>query len=342
MKKNGKRVTIRDIAERCGVTANTVSRALRNDAGISEATTQKIRQVAGEMGYIRNNFAAAMRSGHSRLISIIVDDIQNPHYATLIYMMDELLRKNGYVTMTLCTHANPKNELVMANLSIANLVDGILYFPESNDAESASLIQKNQVPLVLIDREIRGVCADAVRLDDYQGGRIAADFLYARGHRQFAYLSGPSGNGAQPLRQKGFEDALAERGISAEAIRILDVEPVYDAMKAGKIIRSIWPVAYTGLFAFNDQLAYHVINSLREGGHRVPEDVSVIGFDHMRGALPYLSPLSSVAGAGERTLAETAVSLLLRRIGDYDAEFITEILPVMLHEAKSTVRNIED
>lgn len=82
--KGSKRVTIKDIAQRCGVTANTVSRALRGDTRISEATLKKVQQMAQEMGYIRNNLAAAMRSGRSNLISIIVDDIENPHYATLV------------------------------------------------------------------------------------------------------------------------------------------------------------------------------------------------------------------------------------------------------------------
>ena len=96
MDKGSKRVTIKDIAQRCGVTANTVSRALRGDTRISEATLKKVQQMAHEMGYIRNNLAATMRSGRSNLISIIVDDIENPHYATLVHKMSAFLKENGY------------------------------------------------------------------------------------------------------------------------------------------------------------------------------------------------------------------------------------------------------
>lgn len=339
MNEKKKRVTIKDIAERCGVTANTVSRALRKDAGISEATTQKICRTAEEMGYIKNNFAAAMRSGRSRLISVIVEDILNPHYATLVDAMAGLLREKGYDTMTLCTHGNPQNELDMVNLSIANLVDGILFFPKSSDMESARLIQKNRIPLVLVDREIYGIRADVVRLDDYQGGCIAADYLYACGHRRFAYLSGPAGNGAQPLRYSGFMDTLAGHGIHGADIRIWEAGEMYAAISAGAVSQVLWPRNYTCIFSFNDQMAYHAVNALREDGCRVPEDISVIGFDHMRGALPYLQPLSSVAAVCDGKLAERSVSLLLRRIGEPAADMVTEVLPVALHEAESTVGN---
>lgn len=340
MNKNSRRVTIKDIAERCGVTANTVSRVLRNDSRISEATAKRVCQAADEMGYIRNSFAAAMRSGSSKLISIIVDDIQNPHYATLINTVDLLLKEKGYDTMTLCTYGDPKSELSMANRSVANLVNGVLYFPESNDMGSAKLIQQNQIPLVLIDREIRGIQADVVRLNDYQGAETAAEYLYACGHRRFAYLSGPAGNGAQPLRQGGFVDALARHGIDAEDIRILDMDIIYRTVQSKAIVQAIGPLDYTAVFAFNDQRAYHVMNALRDNGYRVPEDISVIGFDHIRASLPYLPPLSSVSSACARMLAEKSVSLLLRRIEDSNAEFVTEIIPAVLHEEESTVRNI--
>ena len=156
MDKGSKRVTIKDSAQRCGVTANTVSRALRGDTRISEATLKKVQQMAQEMGYIRNNLAATMRSGRSNLISIIVDDIENPHYATLVHKMSAFLKENGYNTMTLCTQAKSEEMVKMANLSIANYVDGILYFPYSDDAHVVRMIQRAGIPLVLVDRAVEG------------------------------------------------------------------------------------------------------------------------------------------------------------------------------------------
>lgn len=337
MDKTHKRVTIKDIAEKCGVTANTVSRALRNDTKISDATIKKVQQTAQEMGYIRNHLAATMRSGRSNLISIIVDDIENPHYATLIDKMNAALRENGYHTMTLCTRAKTEEMVDMAHLSIANYVDGVLYFPYSDDAYVVKMIQKARIPLVLIDRAVEGAPADVVRFDDYQGGVLAAECLYRAGHRTFAYMCGPERNGAQPYRRKGFLERLAQYGVKDSDIMVIEEERICAAIEKGCFMEALLPVAYTGIFAFNDQMAYHAMNALRLEGYRVPEDISIIGFDYMRGFLHYLQPLSSIAGVQAAELAKRSVALLMRRIQEPDAAFVTEILPVMLHEEKSTV-----
>lgn len=340
MNKTNKRVTIKDIAEYCGTTANTVSRAMRNDPGISEATIHKIQQVAQEMGYIRNNLAATMRSGQSKLISVIVDDIKNPHNATLIDKMDSLLKEEGYDTMTLCTQGRLDKRQSMANLSVSNSVDGILYFPDSNDADIANKIMKNRVPLVLIDRVITGVSADVVRCDDYQGGVLAAEHLLNLGHRKFVYIGGPKGNGAQPLRQSGFINTLIQRGINLSHITIIDADQIYPAIQAGTIYNILSPIIYTCIFSFNDQIAYHVMNSLRDNGYQVPDDISIIGFAHIRGALSYLQPLSSIASKYEADMAEKSVLLLLRRIKEPNVDTVSEILPVTLHEQISSIKNI--
>lgn len=338
MEKGNRRVTIKDIANRCGVTANTVSRALRGDTRISEATLKKVQQMAQEMGYIRNSLASTMRSGHSNLISIIVDDIENPHYATLVHKMSAFLKENGYNTMTLCTQTKSEETVSMANLSIANYVDGILYFPHSDDAHVVRMIQKAGIPLVLVDRAVKGADADVARFDDYQGGILAAEHLYGAGHRKFAYICGPETNGAQPLRRKGFTDRLMQYGIKAEDITIIDEERIYSFFQKKAFVDILRSADYTGIFIFNDRIAYFVMNVLREYGYRVPEEISIIGFDYIRGFLSYLQPLTSVAGRKAGELAECSVSLLLRRIREPEAEFVTENLPVMLHEEKSTVR----
>lgn len=328
--KGSKRVTIKDIAQRCGVTANTVSRALRGDTRISEATLKKVQQMAQEMGYIRNNLAATMRSGRSNLISIIVDDIENPHYATLVHKMSAFLKENGYNTMTLCTQAKSEEMVNMANLSIANYVDGILYFPYSDDAHVVRMIQRAGIPLVLVDRAVEGADADVARFDDYRGGVLAAEYLYEAGHRKFAYICGTETNGAQPLRRKGVTDRLAQYGVEAGNITIINEERIYSYFQKEAFMDILRSADYTGIFIFSDSIAYLVMNVLREYGYRVPEEISIIGFDYIRGFLPYLQPLTSIAGQKAGELAKCSVSLLLRRIQEPEAEFVTEILPVML------------
>lgn len=341
MKKNQNRVTIKDIALQCNVTANTVSRALRDDRKISEATIQKIKKTAIEMGYVRNNMASAMRSGSSHLISIIVDDLPNPHYSTLIDKIDYLLKKNGYDIMILCSHGKIEESLKMANLSISNLVNGIIYFPDSSDRNVPERIKKNHIPLVLVDRAVPGIETDVVRMDDYKGGTLAAKCLYLAGHRKFLYICGPEGNGAQPLRQQGFLDGLSQYGISPSEIRIIRGDQICPIPDSEELFHLLQPIRCTGIFSFNDQIAYSVMNALQDHGCRVPEDISMIGFDHIRSGMPCLQPLSSIGCENAGDLAERTVELLLRRIENPECEFMTEILPVRLYETESTVKKIK-
>lgn len=337
MNKAKKRVTIKDIANKCQTTANTVSRALRNDPGISAATTQKIQQTAKEMGYIRNGLASAMRSSKSKLISIIVEDVDNPHNSMLIEKMDCILKDEGYDIIILSTQANASKKFRMASLSVSLFVDGILYFPSIDDKAIVDMLKINHIPFVFVERGVDGIEADIVRCDDYQGGVIAADYLLGFGHRSFLYLGGPQKNGAQPLRQTGFVNRLLQCGVQPSDIAVLDEETVYQSIREDRIMDILRNIKFTGAFAFNDQIAYHAINALRYEGRSVPGGVSIIGFDYIKGALAYLQPLTSIASTDMGDMASRIVSLLLRRIHNSDASYVTEILPVSLHEKESTV-----
>ena len=136
--------------------------------------------------------------------------------------------------------------------------------------------------------------------------------------------------GAQPLRRKGFTDRLAQYGVEAGNITIINEERIYSYFQKEAFMDILRSADYTGIFIFSDSIAYLVMNVLREYGYRVPEEISIIGFDYIRGFLPYLQPLTSIAGQKAGELAKCSVSLLLRRIREPEAEFVTEILPVML------------
>ena len=101
MNSPNKRITLKDIADQCGYSVNTVSRALRNDSKLSEATISRIHQIADDLGYMKNVVASSLRSGHTTLIAVIVDDIQNPHYSDIISQITVKLRKYGYHTLIL-------------------------------------------------------------------------------------------------------------------------------------------------------------------------------------------------------------------------------------------------
>lgn len=343
MKDSNKRVTLKNIADRCGYSVNTVSRALRNDTSLSRETLEKIHTIANEMGYVRNVLASTLRSGKSNIIAIIVEEIQNQHYTALISQMDTLLREKGYTVMIISATINDSinNDYILDKI-LSLSVDGILLFPYTNSSHLAKHLKQNHIPFVLVDREIDGVTADTVRCDDYAGGYLAGEEFCRLGHRQFAYICGPLNNSAQPMRQSGFLDALRDHNIPEKNIRIIHSDKLLDEILNNQVQPStfpeiMFPVNYSALFTFNDQIAYYAINVLKQQNYKIPRDISVIGFDYMRKDIPYLMPLTSISYPKGCSIAQTAVEYLLSRIENPQLESRLTVFPIMFYEQGITV-----
>lgn len=347
MKDCNKRVTLKNIADRCGYSVNTVSRALRNDTSLSSETLEKIHQIANEMGYVRNVLASTLRSGKSNIIAIIIEEIQNQHYTVLLSQMDMLLREKGYTVMIISAKINDsiKNDDILDKI-ISLSVDGILFFPYTNSSHLAKLLNQNHVPFVLVDREIDGVTADTVRCDDYAGGYLAGEEFCRLGHRHFAYICGPFNNSSQLMRQSGFLDALKDHHIPEKNIRLLYSAKLYDEILNNQIQPSTFPdlllpVNYSALFAFNDQVAYYSINVLKQQNYKIPRDISVIGFDYIRKDIPYLIPLTSLSYPKDCSIAQTAVEYLLSRIEHPELEARLTAFPVIFYEQGITATSFQ-
>lgn len=336
-----KRVTLKNIADECGYSVNTVSRALRDDTRLPAETLAKIQSTARNLGYIRNSLASSLRSGKTHTIAVIADEIRNPYYSSLISQLDLKLKEAGYHLLTLCTQVidDPGMEAVnerlsreMINVAISHSVDGILCFPYASDSHMADPIIQNHIPLILIGRELSGLSTDVVRCDDYAGGYLAGQELFRRGHRKYLYLSGPSRNTSQCDREKGFFDFLTGAGIPRENIRIVPIRDIRRSIKENNITELLTPIDYTAIFSFNDHMAYPVISCLQSLNFRIPKDISIIGFDHIRYDVPYALPLTSIAHQDRYNFADSIVELLLSRIENPDLPPRSKILPVTIYD----------
>lgn len=324
------RVTLKDIAEQCGYTANTVSRALRNDKKLPENTRTAIQRLAREMGYVPNSSAQALRCGSSRTIAVIVNDINNPYYSNMLSQIDQILKEKSYRTMILCTQLDEELASAMIQLAISQMVDGILFFP-FNNAHHIHELHASGIPFVLLDRWIPNVEADIARIDDFSGGYTLARHLLDLGHRRFLYMAGPFVNSSQIDRQNGITKALEDAGLSPSAsLRVIPWDRIPDDPQPAQIIPLFEPFDYTGILAFNDVLAYHAMNALNSIGLRIPDDVSLVGFDHIRWRNTYLPPMTSIA-AGGQGVASAAIQLLFDRIDQPGLPFRHHVLPVRLH-----------
>ena len=329
------RITLRDVAEACGYTVNTVSRALRGDPRLPESTCEKIRQTAVRLGYIRNSLASTLRSGKSGNIAVIVNDVHNLHFCNMLSVLDSELRKAGYNIMVLCMGLNEELGEQLIHSAISQSVDGILYFPYMNNQRHIEAMQKNNMPFVLLDRWIQGIITDTVRCDDRRGGYLAGCHLAELGHKRYLFLSGENRSSSQIDRLAGFMRAMQEYRIPEAGLRIIPGDKVEAALAESRLRELLFPLDYTAIVSFRDEISYPVMLELAEMGLSIPRDISIVSFDHLRGEIPYLPKLTSVYADGEN-IAANAVRLLLKRIADPALPPQVIVLPVKLFDEGTT------
>lgn len=333
---NRKKVTLKDVSAACGYSMNTVSRALRDDTKLPAETIERIKAAADELGYMRNGLASTLRSGRTNLVAVIVEDVQNPYYATLLTQISISLREAGYRTLMLGSLRERNYVDRSLPFALSYNVSGIILFPKTDTLPSIRIIQQNQIPLVLVTRNIEGSNADSICCDDYQGGYLVGQQLAAEGHRRLLWFAGPDNNPSQTLRYKGLLDALSQHGITEDCVRSVSNQTVMDAILNETLADILLPVNYTAIACINDSMCYYVMAELSRQGYSIPSDVSVIGFDHLRGTQPYLSPLTSIAAHMRDRMGEIAVQMLVNRIKHPDAPICTRVLPVALYDQGTT------
>lgn len=304
-------VTLRDIGRATGYSANTVSRSLADKPDISPETKEKIRRAAEQMGYIANASASFLRSGVSRIVSIVVGDISNPHFSVMVKEMQTLLQQKGYTSVIFNTEERPELEKQAIVTSLGRNVDGILICPCPNGEENISFLRAHQTPFVLVGRHFSTLDTSYVICDDERGGYLAARYLLDRGHRDILFLNGPQGISSSAERLMGYRRALNEAGVPFRDALVRTVPILSGGMEED--MRRIFDeyASCTAVLAFSDLVAWQLICQLYHYGRSIPESCSVIGFDNIK--YPYPLRLTSVSSS-KTTMAKRAVELLLGKL----------------------------
>lgn len=330
-----RRVTLKDLAKECGVSVNTVSRALRDDPLISRQTRSLVQRVAGEMGYIKNSSARALSSGRSYTIAMIVNDIRNPHYGRTLSLVEEELRRAGYDMIIFCMEHDEELRRKKVSSAISHCVDGIIYFPFMSDHKLLLQMERNNIPYVLFERCIPDVQADSVRADDEMAGFKAGEHVLRLGHRKILYLNGLETDSTQVGRKNGFRKAVSMLGDESVQVREVDWNEFDKGIQEGRVNSIFLPVDYTAIVAFNDEMAYIAQVELEKMGLRIPQDISVLGFDHVHSFMFYAAPMTSIAPESGK-MEKMAVRFLLNRIENPATEAQVSVLPVQLYDEGTT------
>lgn len=308
------RVTASDVARAAGVSQPTVSRVFNRPAAVDPAKAARVRAVARDLGYIPNLVARSLNSGNSFRIGIVLAYLKNGFFSEALQRLSKALNTHGY-SVTVYFAGNSANEVdaIVEDL-LADQVDGIILASISLSNALVSRVQNSGIPCVLFNRGQRDPDASMVTASNFEGARHATAFLIEAGHRRIAHLAGwrEALNGVE--RQNGFQAAMEEAGL--EPVACVDCH--FRRNVAMDETRSLFASATPpdALFVANDHMAFGVLEVLREElGLRVPEDVSVIGYDDAPMAEWKTFDLTTVRQPLQR-MVEATTTLLIGEIRD--------------------------
>lgn len=301
---------LKDIADATGFSVNTVSHALRDASDISEATKALIRRVADELDYIPNYQARGIRAGKSAIISVILPDIINPHFSIVFRGIEQYVRARGMTPLFLNTSENVEDELRAVRVSVGQNVDGVILCPTQASDEPIRLLERSHIPFVLIGRHFDGdPDTDYVVCDDERGGFLATKHLIEQGHERIACVRVNPRISSDRERFAGYRRALCEAGLPFSERSILNL-PLAQTEYRAEIRRFLTEErGHTAVLSFNDMLAFGIIREAQGMGLRVPQELSVIGFDNVCADYTLPTMLSSVS-VSKKTMAYMASELL--------------------------------
>jgi LacI family transcriptional regulator len=309
--------SIKEVAQRAGVSLGTVSNVLNRPDIVSPQTRKRVLEAIEELGFVRNDSARQLRAGRSRTVAIVVLDVSNPFFTDVVRGAEAIVEGAGGMVVVCNSGGDSAREHRHLDVLEEQRVQGILVTPVSDGKQPRlDRMAKRGIPVVLVDRGAGLANQCSVAVDDVLGGQIAAQHLAERGHKRIAFVGGPTSLRQVSDRLAGAQAALAEQGLPAPLVVETPMLSVSAGRQAADEIVAL-PLSRrpTAIFCANDLVALGVLQALTAHGLRVPDDVALVGYDDIEFAAGAAVPLSSVRQPREQ-LGRTAAQLLLEESTD--------------------------
>ena len=331
-------VTISDVASYAGVSPATVSRVLNGGYPVAEPTRLQVEKVVRDLGYIRNAHAQALRGASTGVVGVIIHDVADPYFAEIVAGIQEVAAANRRLVVLCNSLRNPDSELQYVQMLRAQRVHAVILAGGAieDSAYLSALRQharglKQQGARMVICGRYSSVTTDAIVPDNRQGGMVLTRYLLKKGHRRIAEIMGPPNFSTTEERSAGHRQALADAGIDGR--RTIAIHGGFTRDGGYQAARSILSSGtdVTAIFAANDLMAVGALAALREAGLRVPQDISLAGFDDiptMRDVVPGLTTVR----VPMREMGRRSMQVALR---DGERQPRVEVLPVELIERES-------
>lgn len=312
-----KRASSTDVARLAGVSQSAVSRAFSPGAVVSARTRAKVHAAAAELGYRPNALARSLITKRTNMVALMTGDIANPHYARTINAFSLGLQERGMHVLLFSLIPGQSVEAAIEEV-LKYRVDGVIMISAALSAEVGEACAKVGVPVVLYNRYVKQPNVSSVRIENAEGGRRIADFLIDSGHEAIGFISGTPVDPTSDDRERGFNERVVERG--GHVVARVAGDFTFASGSAG--MRAIWamPDRPTAIFAASDLMALGVMDTARyELGLRVPDDISIVGFDDLPEAAWPSYDLTTIRQPVEQ-MATMALDLLMERIESASAK----------------------
>lgn len=308
-----RRATIRDVARAAGVSPATVSQALNGGRPVAEATRARIGEVIAQLGYRPNAFGQGLKTLRSHLVGVVLPDLSNPFYPTMVRGIQDELGANGYHAVIVNTDGMRGQERELVAELVHRQVDGLVLITFTLGADEIAALISQGTPAVVVGT-IEGV--DHVHTSDYSAAMEMTTYLLEVGYPSVAHLAGPAGAGPASPRMAGYRAAMSRQGLGktdqlvvhGDFTKTGGTKAMLDLLGVGQTPRAV--------FCANDLMALGAIEAARSYGLSVPGDLAVAGFDDIEAASLLQPPLTTVRHPAGEIGARAAAQLIARIAGD--------------------------
>lgn len=272
--------TMQELAQAAGVSIATVSRVFSGSPKVSEKTRAKVMELVHQSGFQPNETARTMAAGSSRLIAVILPDIENPYFSRLLSEVEQLCVKNGYTMIFFNSNGDSEKEKEIVTKMMARQADGMLICMTRIKSEMIPVIKTANFPVVVMTRNINGL--DSVAINHLEGGRLAADYLIENRCEQFFFFGLKDDE-----KFTGFYNELLKKKVPESKIKIFGDKDWYfnNYAQASELMDKFMQkqktcTEKTGLFCINDLFAVQAINAANRNNIKIPEKLNIVGFDN--------------------------------------------------------------
>jgi LacI family transcriptional regulator len=307
--------TIRDIARIAGVSVSTVSLAFSQPQRVSPETLARVQKTAAEMGYAIDPVARILAGGRSRLLGMVVADISNPFFGSLLKEVERCAAAAGYLVILSDSGGSPERERAILELMASQRVAGVALSPCRCDAGTARFLETLRMPLVLFDQKVDTLDNDFVGTDNRLASAMLTRHLLQLGHRRIGYVGGTGGLYTSRERQRGFFETMRAAGIEPDPDLVVDGQYEGDAAYTAAMRLLTGGKAPTAIVAANNLMALGTLQATYDLGFRCPQDVSIASIDDVPWSA-VISPRLTSAVQEPTRLGQLAAERLLERIGD--------------------------